>query len=271
MKADLQRLENGDTVQVPPIGPQVTVEGMVRRPAVYELREEKTLASVLELAGGLLPAAALRHVEVQRLVAHDKQTMLSLDIPEIEQAAEVTSKLESFEIQDGDRIRIYPIAPYNQDAIFIEGHVVRPGRYSYRAGMRVTDVLSSYKDLLPEPAAQYAEIIRLNAPDFHPSVESFDLAAALEKSFSVARSSCHGYGSNLQPVRFRKSSGGFRRGRRTRPRNVSNIRADSAGGRRASGGRANAGRANWPTPSCSDTCRTASQDSQRRPEPGPRG
>jgi protein involved in polysaccharide export with SLBB domain len=33
--------------------------------------------------------------------------------------------------------------------------------------------------LLPEPANQYAEIIRLNAPDFHPTVESFDLAAAL--------------------------------------------------------------------------------------------
>jgi polysaccharide biosynthesis/export protein len=179
VKADLQRLENGDTVQVPSIGPEVTVEGMVRRPAIYELREEKTLASVLELAGGLLPAAALRHVEVQRMVAHDKQTMLSVDLREIENPAEVMKRLDSFEIHDGDRIRIYPIAPYNQDAIFVEGHVARPGRYSYRAGMRVTDVLSSYKDLLPEPAAQYAEIIRLNAPDFHPSVESFDLAAAL--------------------------------------------------------------------------------------------
>jgi protein involved in polysaccharide export with SLBB domain len=103
VKTDLQRLENGDTVQVPSIGPEVTVEGMVRRPAVYELRDEKTLASVLELAGGLLPAAALRHIEVQRMVAHDKQTMLSVDIPEIENVAEVTKKLESFEIQDGDR------------------------------------------------------------------------------------------------------------------------------------------------------------------------
>jgi polysaccharide export outer membrane protein len=179
VKTDLQRLENGDSVQVPPIGPEVTVEGMVRRPAVYELRDEKTLASVVELAGGLLPAAALRHIEVQRMVAHDKQTMLSVDIPEIENVAEVTKKLESFEIQDGDRIRIYPIAPYNQDTIFIEGHVVRPGRYSFRAGMRVTDVISSYQDLLPEPAGQYAEIVRLNPPDFHPSVHSFDLANAL--------------------------------------------------------------------------------------------
>jgi polysaccharide export outer membrane protein len=179
VKTDMQRLENGDTVQVPPIGPQVTVEGMVRRPAIYEMRDEKSLADVLELAGGLLTTAALRHIEVQRLVAHDKQTMLSLDIPDLADTSEITKKLESFEIQDGDRIRIYPIVPYNQDTIYLDGHVARPGRYSYRADMRVADVIASYKDLLPEPATQYAEIIRLNAPDFHPSVEAFDLADSL--------------------------------------------------------------------------------------------
>src|ERR1700719_1263532 len=179
VKTNIERLENGDTVQVPPIGPQVTIEGMVRRPAIYELRDEKNLSSVLELAGGLLPAAALRHIEVQRLIAHDKQTMLSLDIPDDADAPEITKRLESFEIHDGDRVRIYPIAPYNQDTIYLQGHVARPGRYSYHADMRVTDVISSYKDMLPEPAAQYAEIIRLNAPDFRPSVESFSLADAL--------------------------------------------------------------------------------------------
>jgi polysaccharide export outer membrane protein len=179
VKTNIERLENGDTVQVPSIGPQVTIEGMVRRPAIYELRDEKNLASVLELAGGLLPAAALRHIEVQRLIAHEKQTMLSVDIPDAADLPEVTRRLEAFEIQDGDRVRIYPIAPYNQDTIYLQGHVARPGRYSYHADMRVTDVISSYKDMLPEPAAQYAEIIRLNAPDFRPSVESFSLSDAL--------------------------------------------------------------------------------------------
>ena len=179
VKTNIERLENGDTVQVPPIGPQVTIEGMVRRPAIYELRDEKNLASVLELAGGLLPAASLRHIEVQRLVAHEKQTMLSLDIMDSADTSEVTKKLESFEVQDGDRIRIYPIAPYNRDTIYLDGHVARPGRYSYKPDMRVTDVISSFSDVLPEPATGYAEIIRLNPPDFRPSVESFDLASAL--------------------------------------------------------------------------------------------
>jgi protein involved in polysaccharide export with SLBB domain len=179
VKANIERLENGDTVQVPPIGPEITIEGMVRRPAIYELRDEQNLAGVLELAGGLLPAAGLNHIEIQRLIAHEKQTMLSVDIPENADQAEIASRLESFQVRDGDRIRIYPIAPYNPDTIYLEGHVARPGRYSYHEGMRVTDLISTYKDMLPEPAQQYAEIIRLNPPDFRPSVESFSVASAL--------------------------------------------------------------------------------------------
>ena len=171
-----KRLDNGDTLMVPPMGPQVTVTGMVRRPAIYELNGEKTVEEVLELAGGILPAAALRHVEVQRLEAHEKRTMLSLDLSDDNAAP---SQLASFRIQDGDEIHIFPIAPYNQDTIYLQGHVLRPGRYSYHDGMRLTEVIATYKDILPEPAAHYGEIIRLNPPDFHPSVVSFDLSAAM--------------------------------------------------------------------------------------------
>jgi protein involved in polysaccharide export with SLBB domain len=172
-----KRLENGDTLLVPPVGAQVTVTGMVRRPAIYELNGEKAVADALELAGGVLPAAALQHVEVQRLDAHEKRTMLSLDLSADNSAV---SKLASFKVQDGDEIHIFPIAPYNQDTIYLQGHVLRPGRYSYREGMKLTDLVSTYKDILPEPAAHYGEIIRLELPDFRPTVLSFDLAAAMK-------------------------------------------------------------------------------------------
>ena len=91
----------------------------------------------------------------------------------------MSKQLDAFKIQDGDQIQIFPIAPYNEQAIYLQGHVLRPGRYSYHDGMRLRDLIASYGDLLPEPAANYAEIVRLNPPDFRPSVESFDLAAAL--------------------------------------------------------------------------------------------
>ena len=179
VRSDVQHLESGDTVLVSPSGAEVTVEGMVRRPAIYELKDEKNLSDVLALSGGMLPTAALRHIEVQRLEAHERHTMLSLDIPEGDKGAAVTAQLESFKIQDGDSVRLFPIAPFNQDAVYLEGHVLRPGRYSYQKGMKVTDIISAYADLLPEPSAHYAEIIRLNPPDYRPEVESFDLASAL--------------------------------------------------------------------------------------------
>ena len=179
VKGDIQRLENGDTVMVPPLGAEVTIDGMVRRPAIYEQKGEKTLADAIALAGGLLPSATLRHIEVQRTVAHEKQTMLALDIPQDDLPEQATKRLESFEIQDGDKIRIFPIAPYTQDVVYLEGHVIRPGKYSFREGMRVTDLIGSYKDLLPEPALQYGEIIRLSMPDYRPTVQTFSVADAL--------------------------------------------------------------------------------------------
>ena len=42
VRSDVERLLPGDTLMVPPAGPQVTVEGMVHRPAIYELNGEKT-------------------------------------------------------------------------------------------------------------------------------------------------------------------------------------------------------------------------------------
>ena len=180
IRGDLQRLENGDSLMIPPLGPVVTVEGMVRRPAVYELRNEKTLLDALDLSGGILPAAALRHIEVQRLVAHQKRTMLSLEISDTTDSEGVRAQMSGFEVQDGDEIHIFPIAPYNSESIYLQGHVLRPGRYSYKPGMKLTDLVTSYADLLPEPSKRYAEIIRLHAPDYHPVVETFDLAIALE-------------------------------------------------------------------------------------------
>lgn len=179
IRGNLQRLENGDSLRVPPVGPSVTIEGMIRRPGVYELRGEKDLGEVLELSGGILPAAALRHIEVQRLEAHEKRTMLSLEIGEGSDKDELRTAFERFAIQDGDEIHIFPIAPYNTQAVYLEGHVLRPGRYSFHEGMKLTDLIGSPSDLLPEPSERYAEIIRIEPPDQRPVVESFSLAAAL--------------------------------------------------------------------------------------------
>lgn len=191
VQGELARLQNGDTLLVPPVGPQVTIDGMVRRPSIYELTNESTLADVLELSGGILPAAALKHIEVQRLEAHEKRIMLSVDVSQTADAAAIATQLAAFKIQGGDEIHLFPIAAYNENAVYLEGHVLRPGRYSFHEGMKLADVVGSYGDLLPEPSRHYAEIIRLRPPDYRPAVESFDLALALENPASAPSLSAH--------------------------------------------------------------------------------
>lgn len=177
---DLKRLEAGDTIQVPPARPQVALEGMVRRPAFYELSQEKSLAEVLELAGGVLPSGALRHIQVERIQAHESRVMLSVDLPESDSQDHVTAALEGFKVQDGDRIRVFPILPYAEQSVYLDGHVYRPGKYAYHQGMKISDLLHSYSDMLPEPSHRHAELIRLSAPDFRPMVVAFNIDEALK-------------------------------------------------------------------------------------------
>jgi protein involved in polysaccharide export with SLBB domain len=179
ISSSVQRLEAGDTIQIPPLNGLVTVEGMVRRPAMYELNGENSLAEVLQLAGGVLPTGTLRHVDVERVESHESRTMLRLDIPETNNQAQVTEALENFKVQDGDKIKITPILPYAGKTVYLDGYVSRPGKFAYSDGMKVTDLIKSYKDLLPEPSTTHAEIIRLAEPDYTPVVLAFNLGDAL--------------------------------------------------------------------------------------------
>lgn len=177
---DLARIQSGDTIRVPGIGPEVTVAGMVMHPGVYELRSESTLAEALELAGGVLRSGTYRHIDVERVIAHQSHTMMQLEIPETNDSQAVSKALNDFKIQDGDKIRISPILPYSDKTVYLDGHVFHPGKYAYHEGMKLTDLIHSYSDLLPEPYRQHAEVIRLEPPDYTPAVVAFKLGDALE-------------------------------------------------------------------------------------------
>lgn len=180
VRTDTSLLQSGDTIQVAPIGPQITVEGMVRRPAIYELHGESNLADALDMAGGVLSTGTLRHIDVERIDAHEKKVMLSLDLPETNDHEKILQAMEAFKVQDGDVIRIAPILPYSYKTVYLDGHVFHPGKYPYKDGMKVTDLIQSYSDLMPEPSRRHAEIIRLNPPDYRPAVLAFNLADALD-------------------------------------------------------------------------------------------
>lgn len=169
------RLQSGDTILVPPAGPQVSVSGMVRRPAIYELKGKEDLKDVLDVAGGVLVSANLKEIRVDRTIAHERHTMLRVQIAD---GAKGEAKLPAFQVQDGDRIQVTPILPYNQQVVYLEGHVFQPGPHAWHDGMTVNDLLHSYQDVMPEPAT-HAEVVRLVPPDLHPVTIPFNLRDVL--------------------------------------------------------------------------------------------
>ncbi len=178
VRSDGERLQAGDTILVPPAGTQVTVSGMVRRPAIYELRNETKLSEVIDLAGGLLVAASMKEIKVERIEAHENRITMSVNVPEGGTPEALAKAIQSFVVQDGDHVSVAPILPYSERSIYVEGHVIRPGKFSYRDDMSLTDVIHSYQDLLPEPA-DHAEIVRLRPPDYRPETIEFNLSDAL--------------------------------------------------------------------------------------------
>ena len=172
-------IDSGDSILVPPAGPQVTVAGSVRRPAIYELRHEASLEDILQLAGGVPVGGELNNIKLERTEAHQRKQMLSIELP----PDDPPSSEESFKhipIKDGDTVTVAPILPYSSRTVYLQGHVFRPGKYPYNPGVKVTDLISSFDDLLPE-AADRAEIVRLHPPDLSPQVIGFSLRDVLEK------------------------------------------------------------------------------------------
>jgi protein involved in polysaccharide export with SLBB domain len=174
------RIESGDSILVPPVGAQVTVAGMVRRPAIYELYREETLDQALELAGGVLVTGETSKIKVERIQAHERKVMLDVNLPQSGDIRVMDDTFKKLPIKDGDRITIAPILPYTDRTVYLQGHVYRPGKYPFKDGIRVADLIGSFHDLLPEPADR-AEIVRLTPPDYRPNVISFNIRDVLEK------------------------------------------------------------------------------------------
>ncbi|MBW4052017.1 MAG: hypothetical protein HIU85_11235 [Proteobacteria bacterium] len=171
------KLLQGDVVFVPPVGPTVGIEGQVERPAIYELKREKTPAEVVALAGGLTPDADTAKATLTRIMPNGERVVLPLDL---------TAGGAAEGLRNGDLLHIPRLRPTLDSAVALEGHVYTAGAYYYRPGMRLTDVIRSVHDLKPNADLHYILIRRELPPDRHIEVLSADLTAALAAPGSQA-------------------------------------------------------------------------------------
>src|SRR5438552_7954926 len=169
------RLETGDVVFVAVHGTRVKVTGAVRRPATYELKPGETLANLIVSAGGFKPDASLRRVVIERI------------LPVAERGAEATARarvevplgslarhaggssalpvsVPSFGLEDGDVV-VVDALPDEPEAYFvaITGMIQDPGRYPWRPGMTLRDLVRLARGPRVGALLREVEIARLPA------------------------------------------------------------------------------------------------------------
>ncbi len=167
---DDAKLLQGDVIFVPSVGPTISVDGEVQRPAIYEIRSESTVADAVRLAGGLKPEADPPDAMLTRIDGNLHRVVIRVDLSP---GAPVQG------LRNGDMLRVPRLPPTLDSGVVVQGRIYSGGAYAYRSGLRLTDIIRSVDELQPDADLHYLLIRREVPPDRHVIVLSADLAAAL--------------------------------------------------------------------------------------------
>ena len=172
------RLQPGDVIFIPPVGKRAGIEGEVYRPALYELRNENTLADLVRMAGGLTPQAYPQRINIERT----SEDFLRI----IAEADYTVAEGKNARIQAGDRANIPSISDITGEYIEISGAATRAGRFAWMPGMRVSSVIKNLDaDLTPVADKRYAAIVRTDEKTDTISVLNLRLRKAIQNPGSA--------------------------------------------------------------------------------------
>lgn len=112
------RLEEGDVILVPSYKTLVKVNGKVKRPMLFELKEGESLANLIEYAGGFAQGAYTSNITVVR------QTGKEYEVCTVN---EMDRKI--FQMRNGDEVEVGELVSRFKNKISIKGAVYRSGIY----------------------------------------------------------------------------------------------------------------------------------------------
>nr|WP_227497512.1 SLBB domain-containing protein [Marinobacter sp. BSs20148] len=166
------RLQAGDAIFIPAVGPRVGIDGEVYRPALYELDGATSLQDLVNLAGGLTAQAYPQITRIERT---------NLEFLRIIAEADLTKAAgKQARVKAGDRVSVASIANVTGQYIEISGAATRTGKFAWVPGMRVSSIIrNSDADLLPIADTNFAAIVRTNPETQQISVLSLELKNAI--------------------------------------------------------------------------------------------
>ena len=176
------RLQAGDVIVVPPLGPVAAISGAVKRAAIYELKPGIRLTDLLQLAGGLTPAANHQRCQLIRLDPNKGRVMLDIDLTTILEPSgqkRATSDGADLLLQDGDFVRVGSLPTQVVNVVTLAGAVKNPGPYEFRPGMGVRNILK-LDQLTVDAYLDRAELVRTDPLTYETKVIPFSPKALFE-------------------------------------------------------------------------------------------
>lgn len=147
-----KELVSGDTIWVRQRGPQIRVDGEVKKRAYYELKEATPVGALLDWAG-LKGNSFTDRITISRYSHGRRQTVVT-----VEKSDWYNQKAASLE--EGDRIHVEPISDIVTEIIYLKGNIERPGSYQWREGITLLDVIQQGGRLLDDTDYQRVDVIR---------------------------------------------------------------------------------------------------------------
>lgn len=161
-------LEDGDVINVPLYVSLVNLEGSVKRPMNYEMKDGETVQDLLDYAGGFSGNAYRSNVNVIRQNGVEYQVYT------------VESPLYSaFILKDGDAVTVGTLIDRYENKLEVKGAVYRPGIYQLGDGIRTVSQLIAKADGLKGDAFTNRALLHREREDLTLEVISVDVKAIL--------------------------------------------------------------------------------------------
>ncbi|REG98239.1 SLBB domain-containing protein [Flavobacterium aquicola] len=167
-QADNIGLRDNDVIRIPAYSQRVVLSGEVKRPGIFEMKNGETFSDLLSFASGFNEFAYTASVNVEQKTGKEFKV---LDINE--------ENYSSYIPKSGDVFKVSRILDRFENRIKIEGAVFRPDTYSFKEGMRVSDLVTKAEGLKEDAYTKRAKIIRLKS-DLTSEIVNVDLNAALK-------------------------------------------------------------------------------------------
>ena len=180
------RLANNDVLFVGPRISSVTLQGKVKKAAIYEIKDGETLEDLFKYSGGLSAVASTNAVNVSRIKPFkDRNQELVFDrfLTTVNYS---NQNSKGFVLTDGDVVTVQEILTKQKNKVFIEGNVNAPGSYAL-------DIYKDLKTLINTGAKgvsinTYFQKLDINSEDSQGnlSFKTYNLSSVLNDKVTVA-------------------------------------------------------------------------------------